>query len=418
MRSNHYLFVFFLIIRLFTQFSPALELRTPVLISFPLLAFLVVYSINRGHGLIHKVLLTLPIYIIPFLNMIAVNRASIPIVNLLYVLFQWFAWPLLGAFVIENLTFRSQKILLWGYLLCILITACTTIYGCTLFPGASRAMANGDFAVNETGLVSIYRSMNIGNFQYIYTSVLIIPLILCLSDHYKRKIYYILVALLIFTIYKTEYTTALLLSVISTLFLILPISKNTQTAKKWLISILLIAVVSLPLIGEIMNSIASVIGSEQIAQRFSELSVSLSGQQLNEDSDFGTRLFLWKKSIMTFCENFFTGIYFITDINDMHQYIGGHSFILDSLARFGILGFLFIVWMFKRLYKIFILPYNKRPEYIYLLTVFLLNIIQCIINTISIEFVFVFLIPLLMSVLNKGNYILSNRYSQQKLRNW
>ena len=166
------------------------------------------------------------------------------------------------------------------------------------------------------------------------------------------------------TAIKTEYTTALLLSVISTLFLISPISKNAQVAKKWLVPILIITLLSLPLIGGIMNFIASEIGSEQISQRFSELSMSLHGQQLEEDSDFGTRLFLWSKSIKTFFENFFTGVYFTTDVNDTHKYIGGHSFILDSMARFGILGFLAIVWMFKRLYRIFILPYGKRPEYI------------------------------------------------------
>ena len=194
--------------------------------------------------------------------------------------------------------------------------------------------------------------------------------------------------------------------------MISPISKNAQVAKKWLVPILIITLLSLPLIGGIMNFIASEIGSEQISQRFSELSMSLHGQQLEEDSDFGTRLFLWSKSIKTFFENFFTGVYFTTDVNDTHKYIGGHSFILDSMARFGILGFLAIVWMFKRLYRIFILPYGKRPEYIYILTVFLLNIIQCMINTISIEFVFVFLIPLLMSVMPEKKVVLLNRHFQ------
>lgn len=411
MRNNHYLFVIFLIVRLFTQFSPALEIRTPSFINFPLLAFLVFYAINSGRGLVHKVLLMLPIYIVPFLNIIAVNRGNIPLVNLLYVLLQWLAWPLFGLFAAENLTRKSQKILLWGYLLCISITALTTIYGCTLFPGASRAMANGEFAKNETELVSMYSSMNIGNFLYVYTSVLVVPLVLCLSNHYRKKICYAIVALLIFSIFKTEFTTALLLSVTSALFLALPISRNTQVAKKWLVSIMVIVLVSLPLIGEIMDFFASVIGSEQISQRFSELSVSLSGQQLDEDSDFATRLFLWQKSIETFFGNFFTGVYFTTDVNDTHTYVGGHSFILDSMARFGILGFLLIIWMFKRLYKIFILPYSRRSEYIYLLTVFILNIIQCIINTVSIEFVFVFLIPLLMSIRSKEDNVLYDWHS-------
>lgn len=94
-------------------------------------------------------------------------------------------------------------------------------------------MANGDFAENETEVVSMYRSMNIGNFQYIYTSVLNNSACVMFNQiTTEKKICYLITALLLFTIYKTEYTTALLLSVISTLFLIFTYIKKRPSCKE------------------------------------------------------------------------------------------------------------------------------------------------------------------------------------------
>ena len=68
-------------------------------------------------------------------------------------------------------------------------------------------------------------------------------------------------------------------------------------------------------------------------------------------------------------------------------------------APFALLAFLLLlVWMFRTLFKIYIKPYSQRPEYVYLLAVYAINIAQCLLNTLSIEIVFVYLIPLFMSL--------------------
>lgn len=403
MRKNHYIFIMLLVIRIFVQYAPAVELSTPFILSFPVLAALILYIVAVDMQLVRKTLLTIPIFIAPFLNTIAVNGGRIPLVNLIYVIIQWLSWPLIGYFVVEKLTLRSQKIAFWSFVACFVITALTTSYGCSIFPNASRAMANGTFAEMESDIVTMYRSMNIGSFQFVYTLVLMIPVILCcnLSVFKNRYWGYGIIGLFLYTIYQTQYTTALLLAVVSTAYLVLPVSHNPKTARKWLIGIVAVFFVSLPIIGDLLSFFAGIIGSEQMSQRFSELSLSISGQQLDEDSDFGTRLYLWNKSLTTFFSHILTGVYFTTDIASASKYVGGHSFILDSMARFGIVGLMLIIWMFKKLYKLFVKPFSNRNDYIFVLTAFVLNIVQCLVNTVSIEVVFVFLMPLVFVISNR-----------------
>ena len=77
------------------------------------------------------------------------------------------------------------------------------------------------------------------------------------------------------------------------------------------------------------------------------------------------------------------------------------------MARFGIVGLMLVIWMFKKLYKLFVKPFNNRNDYIFVLTAFVLNIVQCLVNTVSIEVVFVFLMPLVFVISNKEN---ENKY--------
>lgn len=397
MRQNHYPFLLLLALRVYMQFAPAVELHASLLINLPVLLLLYLYIINNsGLGFIRKALSTFPIYIVPALNMIAVW--NVPMINIVYSLFQWISWPLIGLFVVDRLNLNAQKTAFWLFISCFILTSLTTIYGCTLYPNASRALANGDFLETENETANLYRSMNIGNFQFIYTLVLILPIIICAYKYsiIRKLVGYIVVALFLLTIYQSQYTTALLLSSVTFIFLMLPLSKNSKTARNWLIALLFLGVISLPTIAELLQVIAGVVDSEQVSTRFNEMSSSLNGQQLDDSTDLGTRIYLWRLSFKSFINHFLTGVYFITDYKSRYLYIGGHSFILDTMARFGIFGLTILIWMFSTLFKMYIKPYQNKPEYIYIFTSFVLNILLCLVNTASIEIVFVFLIPVFM----------------------
>lgn len=409
MRSNHPFFVILLIVRIFLQFMPLLDSLTSIFINLPILALLYGYIIIKSkRNLIPLIIAILPIFIAPIIELLTVGK--LPVLNVLYTLFYWLLWPLIGIFISDQLSLKSQKVVFWSFFICFIITAITTIYGCTLYPLASRSQANGNFVVDNADIVLLYKSMNIGDFQFIYTLVLLTPIVMCLSKYlFKRKIIgYLILILFLYTIYITQYTTALVLAGFAAIYLLLPISHDNRKASKWFIFIFVLSLFVLPLISSFIGYVSSALEGDVLKERLSELSQSLSGQQLDESSDFGTRIILWRLSLNTFFDNFITGVYFITDYSQAHTYIGGHSFILDTMARFGITGLLLLIWMFVTQYKLFIKPYRARREYIFYLMVYVLNLVQCLINTVSIEIVFVFIIPLVASILRqesqKTNY--------------
>ncbi len=401
MKNNHNFFVFLLVLRIFLQFTPALELRASLLVNFPILVALYLYIfVNAKNGLFLRAIKTIPIFIIPIINHIAASAGHIEIVNVIYLILQWLVWPFIGYFVIENLSSKSQKVALGAFLTCFVITSITTIYGCYIYPDAARLQANGNYRIERADMVAVFRGMNIGDFQFVYTVVLMIPIILCACRNYFRnKVFgYLMLALLLFTIYKTQYTTASLLSIIAVLFLILPATYNSRRPTLWLILFIVLAIIAAPLFSGLLEFVSSSTNSDLLSVRLSELSQSLSGEEMDESTDYGTRLYLWELSLNTFFKYFFTGVYFITYRSQAYMYVGGHSFILDTMARFGVIGLLLLVWMFRTLFKIYIKPYSQRPEYVYLLVVYAINIAQCLLNTLSIEIVFVYLIPLFMSL--------------------
>ena len=401
MKSNHYIFVILVVLRIFLQFAPALELQASLLVNFPILFALYLYVfLYSKKGLIVRAIKTTPIFIVPVINHIVASVGGLQIINILYLILQWIVWPFIGYFIIENLSIKSQKITFWSFLTCFVITSITTVYGCNMFPAAARSLANGNFVVENADLVAMYKGMNIGDFQFVYTLVLVIPLVLCACHNYltEKIIGYLILSLLLYTIYKTQYTTALLLSIAAVLFLIIPATHNSRRPAVLLTSFIVIAVIAAPLFSGVLQLVSSAFQGDVLTERLSELSMSMSGQDLDESTDFGTRLYLWELSLSTFLKYFFTGVYFITDRSQAYLYIGGHSFILDTLARLGVMGLLLLWWMFRTLYRIYIKPYSQRPEYIYILVVYAINIAQCLLNTRSIEIVFVFLIPLFMSI--------------------
>lgn len=408
MKHNNNFFVILLVLRIFLQFSPALETRTSLMINFPILVALYLYIfLNLDKGVFIKSIKTIPIFIVLVLNHIAASTGEIQLINIIYIILQWLIWPFSGFFIINRLSIKSQKIFFWSFLICFIITSITTIYGCITFPSAARLLANGNFVVENADLVAIYRGMNIGDFQFVYTLVLIIPVVLCVCRNYLRhKIAgYFILALFLYTIYKTQYTTALLLSIAAVSFLIIPATHYSRRPVAWLASFIVIAVIASPLFSGVLLYVSSAFQGEVLTERLSELSMYVGGRDLDESTDYGTRLSLWGLSLDTFLKYFFTGVYFVTKRSQAYMYIGGHSFILDTMARFGIVGFLLLIWMFMTLYKLYIKPYRQRPEYIYILVVYAINIVQCLLNTLSIVIVFVFLIPLLLSVTSQRSYM-------------
>ena len=400
-RQNHYIFVVFVILKIFLQYSPALDYHASASINFPILVFLFLYIFFYDKAIIRRTIgLILPIYILPFLNAYAASWGNTPMINLVYLILQWFVWPLVAFFSVKNLSVKSMKIITLSFLLCFSVTAITTYVGCLQFPNAARVQANGNFVESNPETVALYRSLNIGGFLFAYTAVPMLPLLLYLyrNGTYNKWVVFGLLILYSVAIYETQYATAFLIGLVALLFLLLPLRLTPRNISKRIFVAVILAILFLPIIALLFETISKSVDSEILSQRFQELSLfSNNESSLDEDSDLGTRFQLWTSSFKGFLEHPITGCYVLGKTETL-KWFGGHSFILDAMCRFGILGLFFVVLMFRRIYKLFLLPYRHHPIYIYAYVAYWINIIQCLLNTTTAEIILVFLVPLLVCV--------------------
>lgn len=398
-RQNHYIFVFCIILKIFLQFSPALDYRASASINFPLLIFLYTYIFSLCRNIAWKKLCTfLPIYIAPFLNVYSNVWGNLPIANLLYLILQWLIWPLVAFFAVEHLSNKSQRFIVVSFFICFAITALTTFLGCLIYPDAARSQANGNFAETNPELLALYRSMNIGSFLFVYTVVPMLPLLLysLRTKLYNKWLVGCILILLSVTIYKTQYATAFLIGLIACIFLLLPLRLTAKNIKKRLIGIIVLSILCIPIFALFFDILAENVESEILSQRFQEISSFFNNDtSLEEDSDLGVRFQLWTGSFKGFLEHPITGCY-IWGKEETMKWLGGHSFILDMMCKWGILGLFLVILMFKSIYKLFILPYKNQPIYVYAYVAYWINIVQCLVNTTTAEIIFVFLIPLLI----------------------
>ncbi len=265
------------------------------------------------------------------------------------------------------------------------ITAFTTFIGNNQYEGASRLMATLD---NNDPTRQLYASANIGGFALIYELVLIAPLIVYLVK--KRKINMILgigfIALLGITIFNSEYTTALLMYVLSLILFLIP----KITKRKILVIVVVLAILFVfnsMYFADMFDNLSQTVESETLAARFGELADFLREGESTDDSNAANRLNLYRKSIKTFFSSGMLGAW-------KNSSIGGHSFVFDTMGKFGLLGVALMIIMYRIIYKMFINPYKKEDFYPYVYYTYLIAIFMAFINPKTYFFIFICIIPL------------------------
>ena len=256
-------------------------------------------------------------------------------------------------------------------IIAIIITMISTIIGCIQNPSAARILAT----VNSSDTQSYqYDMANIGGYNFIYIIVLLYPIaILAYKTRRIRLFPAIIIALLVLlTIVSSEYTTALLLFIISSFLFF---TKRTLSAKGIIIisvfAILFLFVFSSYIV-DFLHWLGEVVGSDDIARRLNALAGGAAGLEQSEDN----RLELYRYSI----ENFLKSPFFGTLFNEWRS-SGGHSFILDSLSYFGLLGGSLLFFVYKRVFMRFFYPFKDKPGYGYIVWTFIQVIILSIVNT-------------------------------------
>lgn len=278
---------------------------------------------------------------------------------------------LLGAYVLQ---YRRAEINFYSKLIVVafLATIITTIIGLQQYPDAARWLATASSSA-EAKLI-LYEWKNIGGYSFVYSVVLLYPLLIFA---YKQKkvgaVFTVCMSVGIFVLLiMAEYTTALLLFLITTILFFV---KRNLTGKEVIVLIvveILLCVVFSDYVSDFFTLLGDRLNNKNFSERFYALAGGKKGLETAEDN----RLELYTMSLNTFLSKPLLGTFLSGGYGS-----GGHSFILDALAQFGLAGATLLYFMYRRIYIAFYKPLKDKPGYGYLLWAFVQTILLSCINT-------------------------------------
>lgn len=340
-------------------------------------------GVNQTFNIFFKFI---PVYFISILSIlfsgVAGNGSSI--ILQFYFLFQDILWVILLKYIVSKNNIRLNKFLLYFVLICLITTSITTYFGCLAYPGLSRNMTGGSLSAQEQVLFS---TLNIGGFDFIYTIVLVLPLIIYLYKSGNTKLIFSLILIfpIILAVYKAEYATALLFTGISLVTYFFPKFRNVRHFLAVGFALGLLCVFLSEFLSDFFVWFSNVTESDILSERLSSSGDMAKGMTVDVDSDAGARLEAWYKSFNNFLEHPIIGA---------GDNGGGHSWLFDNMSMFGILGLLGCLGVYYSTYKLIIRPFKNTYYYYYVLYIFVMQIVLSILNTMFFFEVFTILVPL------------------------
>ncbi|MBO4213226.1 MAG: hypothetical protein J5894_03840 [Clostridia bacterium] len=281
----------------------------------------------------------------------------------------------------------------------VLVTAVTTTLGLYIYPDAARFLAT-DFETENAFYIRL-GWMNVGGYETAYTLLLLYPLVI--YAYKQRKIHLITaigISLLFFIcILRSQYTIALLMFIVTTVLFFM--KRDITTKHVW---ILLAAAAVLILIfwaffSSLFEIMARNVESKEISDRLLALSGGVDGLSNTEDQ----RLTLYMRSINSIISYPIIGGFWFGGL------IGGHSYILDIIAKWGIFGAAALFVIYRKIYTMFYKPYRLEKGFGYVLWIFLQTIFLSIINTGAWLNVLALFVPILLCFIDNKREIKSVR---------
>lgn len=242
-------------------------------------------------------------------------------------------------------------------LILVLITSITTILGLDVYPDASRKLASRGNKL----LVDIWYQMNIGGFDFIYSLVLLLPITYWMiqrSDKKFKIVNTIIFIIELYCIYKSSYTTALVMSLISLCMVIVNIQPHLKPFFYFLGSVFFL-LSGTGALSDMILWLSTQVESSYVADRLLQLSMVLNGTDVNDIGTESTndRLVLYKTALDSFLSSPIWGNNISTFNKEL---LAGHSVVLDTLAGAGLIGIVFVIVIFKKLFKSTVTRVNNK----------------------------------------------------------
>lgn len=253
-----------------------------------------------------------------------------------------------------------------------LISAITTLYVLTTYPVAAKILAMSGSYVEEEK--NFYLEKGCGGYGFIYSSVLLaVPL---MFSKEKSKVWKFVnvftVILCLYTTLLSQYTLALLISciaIILAMFTAIKNTKNTFMIKLVFFAVFLIFALFLPKILSILAQALVSTGNGGLSVRLNELATFMNTGEQGYNLSGRTERYGMSLNL------FLSKPIFGNQISGQAVKYGGHSSVLDQLARYGVFS---AVWYF--VFAIYNCRRNKDKSNIVILT-YLVFLALSIINT-------------------------------------
>ena len=364
------------------------------------LLVIVLFLLLWTHVRFNTIKSILVVFTIPLLNIFTLDTSSyIQLFQYISGLLQLTLYPLMALFIFETRNYKLAYFLFVLYAVMNLITCITTYYGNITFPGASRILATGD--LDGIPFQNAYQLANIGGFSFIYNMVMFVPILICtwkyrnLFNHSRliNLLSIAFVVIIFFTLLAAEYTTSLLLFVLCLFLFLIGNKINFKKMLLWGCIGWMVLVFLKDPVANLFIDISESVESVDISERLMDIAYNLRDESVSYDSDLNSRQEKYGKSINSFIENPFG--------NWSQEAVGGHSFFLDSLGKFGILGLFFLVLLYYRIFKIYIYPIRNNGYYGYALFVFLIFIVTSVVNPQVFFDFMMFVLPLYYYILGR-----------------
>ncbi len=297
---------------------------------------------------------------------------------------QLYLFGLIALTIIANGDPKHSRRMFWLIIAMYMFTAVTTIIGNDKYPQASRFLATDTLDQFQR---QQYLKENIGSFALAYGLVLITPLLMYLTKSKRINVLFGVGMLVLIgtTLLAMEYGMAVLLFAASLILFVIP----RLTVKKIIIVLVVVLLFTLlfgGLVANIFEEISLSIDSDALAERFMAIAEVLRGEDKTSSATAQNRTELYGRSWDAFIDSSLLGAW--------GKVAGGHSFVLDTMGFFGLLGIVAMIIVFACMYRVAIKPYKRQDYFPYLLWIYLSAVALMALNPRSYELIFLLVLPM------------------------
>lgn len=340
-KKNHYLIDALVIVFIFAYIYKPFFLSLSAVLSLLLIGSMLVLCVNYGakiNGNANLILGFIGICLVIFCPSI-INPADNNVKTFLSCQFVFFIIPVLFILLNDVLSTKDKKIIIITTLCLWFYSLITTLLGLQIYPYASRLTAGWATEVQK----NLYYGLNIGGYEFIYATVFLAPFVLFwIYDRYSNKLLRVMglvfYVVSLFTVVASQYAIAVVLIIVGTIVLFVRKKKKYVRIILWL-TIGICSICLLALSDVVLNLLVELASENEMGSLYNRLFTFKNALQVDGLKNFD-RFRLYKKSIDAMFSYPVVGGSWFSGVS-----YSEHSGFLDVFAKYGILGFVWLLYL-------------------------------------------------------------------------